>query len=30
VLGDLARSLDRQGVRKLVILNGHGGNDFLR
>ena len=28
VLGDLARSLDRQGVRKLVILNGHGGNDF--
>lgn len=28
VLGDLARSLDGQGVRKLVILNGHGGNDF--
>jgi creatinine amidohydrolase len=28
VLGDLARSLDRQGIRKLVILNGHGGNDF--
>ena len=28
VLGDLARSLDHQGVRKLVILNGHGGNDF--
>jgi creatinine amidohydrolase len=28
VLGDLARSLDGQGVPKLVILNGHGGNDF--
>ncbi len=28
VVDDLARSLDGQGVRKLVILNGHGGNDF--
>ncbi|HEY8469871.1 MAG TPA: creatininase family protein [Longimicrobiales bacterium] len=28
VLGDIARSLDGQGIRKLVILNGHGGNDF--
>ncbi|MEJ7812162.1 MAG: creatininase family protein [Gemmatimonadaceae bacterium] len=28
LLGDLARSLAAQGVRKLVILNGHGGNDF--
>ncbi len=28
VLGDLARSLAGQGIRKLVILNGHGGNDF--
>lgn len=28
VLGDLARSLDGHGVRALVILNGHGGNDF--
>jgi creatinine amidohydrolase len=28
VLGDLARCLDGQGVGKLVILNGHGGNDF--
>jgi creatinine amidohydrolase len=28
VLADLARSLEGQGVRKLVILNGHGGNDF--
>jgi creatinine amidohydrolase len=28
VLDDIARSLDGQGVRKLVILNGHGGNDF--
>ncbi|HUF28904.1 MAG TPA: creatininase family protein [Gemmatimonadaceae bacterium] len=28
VLADVAQSLDRQGVRRLVILNGHGGNDF--
>jgi creatinine amidohydrolase len=28
VLHDLAQSLAGQGVRKLVILNGHGGNDF--
>lgn len=28
LLGDLARSLEPHGVRKLVILNGHGGNDF--
>lgn len=28
VLRDLARSLDGQGIRKLVVLNGHGGNDF--
>lgn len=28
VLRDIARSLAGQGVRKLVILNGHGGNDF--
>jgi len=28
VLRDLAESLAGQGVRKLVILNGHGGNDF--
>ena len=28
VLGDIARSLEVQGVRKLLILNGHGGNDF--
>jgi creatinine amidohydrolase len=28
ILADLAHSLDGQGVRKLVILNGHGGNDF--
>src|SRR5437879_13576761 len=25
---DLATALAGQGVRKLVILNGHGGNDF--
>ena len=28
VLEDLVQSLDVQGIRKLVILNGHGGNDF--
>src|SRR5580704_15824966 len=28
ILSDLAHCLDGQGVRKLVILNGHGGNDF--
>jgi creatinine amidohydrolase len=28
VLGDIAHSLDVQGIRKLVVLNGHGGNDF--
>jgi creatinine amidohydrolase len=28
VLGDLARALAGQGVAKLVVLNGHGGNDF--
>jgi creatinine amidohydrolase len=28
VLGDLARCMASQGVRKLVVLNGHGGNDF--
>ena len=28
VLFDVVRSLAPHGVRKLVILNGHGGNDF--
>jgi creatinine amidohydrolase len=28
VLGDIARSLEAQDIRKLVILNSHGGNDF--
>jgi creatinine amidohydrolase len=28
VLGDLVDVLERQGILKLVILNGHGGNDF--
>jgi creatinine amidohydrolase len=28
VLRDVAHSLESQGIRKLVILNGHGGNDF--
>jgi creatinine amidohydrolase len=28
VLGDIVRALDGQGFHKLVVLNGHGGNDF--
>lgn len=28
VLRDLIASLEIQGMRKLVVLNGHGGNDF--
>jgi creatinine amidohydrolase len=28
VLADVARSLAAQGIPKLVLLNGHGGNDF--
>lgn len=28
LLGDLVKALEGQGIRKLVILNGHGGNDF--
>jgi creatinine amidohydrolase len=28
VLADLLGSLESQGIHKLLILNGHGGNDF--
>lgn len=28
ILMDVARSLSRQGIDRLVILNSHGGNDF--
>ncbi|MEM1270263.1 MAG: creatininase family protein [Bacteroidota bacterium] len=28
ILGDVADTLVRHGVRKLVVLNGHGGNHF--
>jgi creatinine amidohydrolase len=28
VIGDLVASLDKQGIHKLLIVNGHGGNDF--
>lgn len=28
VLRDVTDSLDRQGIYKLVIINGHGGNNF--
>ncbi|HEX5272584.1 MAG TPA: creatininase family protein [Gemmataceae bacterium] len=33
ILADIAESMERQGVRKLLLLNGHGGNElkpFLR
>lgn len=28
ILADIVQSLEPHGIRKLVILNGHGGNDF--
>jgi creatinine amidohydrolase len=28
VLTDLVESLERQGIRKMVLLNGHGGNEL--
>ena len=28
VLADVVHSLDGQGIHKLLIVNGHGGNDF--
>ncbi|MEM9658828.1 MAG: creatininase family protein, partial [Planctomycetota bacterium] len=28
ILSDLTESLDHSGVKKAVVLNGHGGNDF--
>lgn len=28
ILHDVVTSLERQGIRRLVILNGHGGNGF--
>ncbi len=28
ILADIITVLDRQGIRKLIILNSHGGNDF--
>lgn len=28
ILEDVARALGGQGIAKLVVLNGHGGNDF--
>jgi creatinine amidohydrolase len=28
ILEDIVRALYNQGIRKLVIMNGHGGNDF--
>ncbi len=28
VLGDVVAALERQGIDKLLVMNGHGGNDF--
>ncbi len=28
ILGDLVEALEHQGIPKLLIMNGHGGNDF--
>jgi creatinine amidohydrolase len=28
LLADLVHALEGQGIRKLVLFNGHGGNDF--
>jgi creatinine amidohydrolase len=28
ILRDIINSLERHGIRKIVIINGHGGNDF--
>jgi creatinine amidohydrolase len=28
ILTDIVRALYNQGIRKLVLMNGHGGNDF--
>jgi creatinine amidohydrolase len=28
ILKDIVTALSRQGIKKLVIMNGHGGNDF--
>ena len=28
ILADIITVLDRQGIKKLIILNSHGGNDF--
>lgn len=28
IIKDIVTALDRQGIKKLVIMNGHGGNDF--
>lgn len=28
LITDLAESMERQGIRKLVLLNGHGGNEL--
>ena len=29
IVNDVAQSLERQGIRRLLIVNGHGGNYVL-
>ena len=28
IFGDLVKALSNQGIKKIILLNGHGGNDF--
>jgi creatinine amidohydrolase len=28
LFGDLVKALSNQGIKKIILLNGHGGNDF--
>lgn len=28
IIGDIVRAIERHGIRKLVLFNGHGGNEF--
>lgn len=30
LLKDIVDSLEKHGIRKLILLNGHGGNDFVK
>ncbi|HOX38970.1 MAG TPA: creatininase family protein [Candidatus Brocadiia bacterium] len=30
LIRDIVRSVEHHGIRKMVIVNGHGGNDFIK